>query len=83
MAGPREVSELEVRERPPSTLRNVAAPELGGPQDTWQRRSSPQQEGEVQGRGTCGGAGAHLCREVWSEVTAYVTARGCTPYYLS
>jgi hypothetical protein len=38
----------------------------------WQRRSSPQQGGEVQGRGTRGSVEAHLCREVWSEATAYV-----------
>jgi hypothetical protein len=42
--------------------------------DTWQRRSSPQQGDEVRRRGTHGGAGAHLCREVWSEATAYVAA---------
>jgi hypothetical protein len=36
-------------------------PEL---RDTWQRQNSPQQRGEVQGRGTRGAAGAHLCREV-------------------
>jgi hypothetical protein len=65
---------------------HVAAPELTssrrqGPElrDTWQRWSSPQQGGEVQGHGTRGGAGVHLCREVWSKATAYVAARGCTP----
>jgi hypothetical protein len=49
-----------------------------GPRATWQHRSLPQQGGEVRGRGTRGGSEAHLCREVWSEVTAYVAARGCT-----
>jgi hypothetical protein len=47
--------------------------------DTWRRRSSPQQGGEVRDRRTRGGSGAHLCRKVWSEATAYVAARGCTP----
>jgi hypothetical protein len=52
----------------------VAAPELNsarrrvpGPCDTWQHWSSPQQGGEVWGRGTHGSSGAHLYREVWSE----------------
>jgi pentatricopeptide repeat protein len=64
----------------------VAAPEPNatrrrgpGPRATWQHRSSPQQGGEVWGRGTRGDSGAHLCREVWFEATAYVAARGCTP----
>jgi hypothetical protein len=68
----------------------VAAPELNsarrqspGPWVMWQHRSSPQQGGEVWGCGTCGGSGPHLCREVWSEATACVVARGCTPCYLS
>jgi hypothetical protein len=47
--------------------------------DTWQRRSSPQHGGEVWDHGTRGSARAHLCREVWSEATAYVAVRGCTP----
>jgi hypothetical protein len=51
--------------------------------DTWRRRSSPQQGGEVRGRGTRGGSGAHLCREVWSEATTYVAAHGCTACFLS
>jgi hypothetical protein len=54
-----------------------------GPRDTWQHRSSPQQGSEVRGHRTRGGSGAHLCREVWSETTACVTARGCTPCSLS
>jgi hypothetical protein len=69
---------------------HVAAPELNsarrrgsGPRDTWQHRSSPQQGGEVRGHGTRGGSTTHLCREVWSEATAYVAASGCTPCSLS
>jgi hypothetical protein len=65
----------------------VAAPELssrGGEVGvTWQHRSPPRQGSEVRGRGTCGGSGAHLCREVWSEGTAYVAARECTSCSLS
>jgi hypothetical protein len=48
---------------------HVAAPELtlSGRQglelrDMWQRRSSPQRRGGVRGRGTRGGAEAHLYR---------------------
>jgi hypothetical protein len=77
----------EVRSRPEE---HVAALELNssrrrgsGPRGMWQHRSSPQQGGEVRGRGTHGGSGAHLCREVWSEATACVTARGCMPRSLS
>jgi hypothetical protein len=62
------------------TLSGRQGPEL---RDAWQRRSSPQQGGEVWGRGTRGGAESHLCSEVWSEATAYVTIRGCTPCSLS
>jgi hypothetical protein len=68
----------------------VAAPELNsarrrdpGPRATWQHQSSPQQGGEVRARGTRGGSKAHLYKEVWSEATAYVAARGCTSCYLS
>jgi hypothetical protein len=39
--------------------------------------------GEVRGRGTRGSSEAHLCREVWSEATSYVAARGCTSCSLS
>jgi hypothetical protein len=46
--------------------------------DMWWHWSSPQQGGEVRGHRTRGGSGAHLCREVWSEGTTYVAARGCT-----
>jgi hypothetical protein len=69
---------------------HVAAPELNsasrrdlGPRDTWQHRSSHQQEGEVRGRRTRGGSGAHLCREVWSEATSCLAARGYTLCSLS
>jgi hypothetical protein len=69
---------------------HVAAPELTSARrrdpelrDTWRCRSSPQQGGDVRGRGTRGSSGAHLCREVWSEATTYVTAHGCTPCSLS
>jgi hypothetical protein len=68
----------------------VAVPELNsarrrgpGPRGTWQHRSSPQQGGEVRGRGTRGGSGAHLCKEVWSETTAYVAALRCMSCSLS
>jgi hypothetical protein len=54
-----------------------------GSQDTWQHWSSPRQGGDVRSWGTCGSARAHLCREVWSESTAYMTARGCTHCPLS
>jgi hypothetical protein len=53
------------------------------PHDTWQCQNPPWQGGEVRGRETRGCAGAHLCREVRSEATGYVIARGCTPYPLS
>jgi hypothetical protein len=48
------------------------------PRATWQHRSSPQQGGKVRGHETHGGSEAHLCREVWSEATACVVARGYT-----
>jgi hypothetical protein len=70
--------------------KHVVAPELNsarrrgpGPRDTWQHRSSPQQGGEVWGRRTHGGSGAHLCREVWSKAIACMVVRGCTPCSLS
>jgi hypothetical protein len=81
---------IPVVHSPPGAVGHVAAPELTsskrqGPElrDTWQHRRSPQQGGEVRGRGTRGGAGAHLYREVWSEATAYVAARGYTSCSLS
>jgi hypothetical protein len=42
--------------------------------DTWQRRSSPQQGGEVQGHGTRGSAGSHIGRETRSGATGLVAA---------
>jgi hypothetical protein len=42
---------------------------------TWQHQSSPQQVGEVRGRGTRDGFRAHLCSEVWFEAIACVDAR--------
>jgi hypothetical protein len=69
---------------------HVTAPELNSarrrgprPHATWQHRGSPRQGGEVRGRGTRGGSRAHLYREVWSEATACVVVRGCTPCSLS
>jgi hypothetical protein len=69
---------------------HVAASELNlvrrrdlGPCDTWQHRSSPQQGGEVHDRGTRDGSGALLCREVWSEATTCMAARGYTSCSLS
>jgi hypothetical protein len=59
----------------------VAASELtsvrrrgSGPRDTWQRRSSPQQGGEVRGCGTRGSAGAQLSKEVRSGVVGHMVA---------
>jgi hypothetical protein len=46
--------------------------------NTWRHRSSPQQGGEVQGRGTRGSARAHLGREVRFRATRYVVVHGCT-----
>jgi hypothetical protein len=45
-----------------------------GLRDTWQRRSSPQQGGEVRGCGIFGGAGAHLYREVRSGAEGHIAA---------
>jgi hypothetical protein len=55
------------------------SPEL---RNTWQHRSPPQQEDEVQGCKTRGSTGAHLDREERSGATGYVVACGCTPCYL-
>jgi hypothetical protein len=54
----------------------LTSSERRGPElrDTWQRQSSPQQGGEVRGRGTCGGTGAHLDREVRSGTVRHVAA---------
>jgi hypothetical protein len=64
---------------------HMAAPELTSARrrgselrDTWWRRSLPQQGGKVRGSGTRGGSGAHLCREVYSEATAYMAASDLT-----
>jgi hypothetical protein len=40
----------------------------------WRRRSPPQTGGEVQSYRTCGGAGAHLCREARSRAIGHVAA---------
>jgi hypothetical protein len=79
---------LETREPScvPKADKPFFIPVVHSPQGAWdtcQHRSSPQQGGEVRGHGTRGGTGAHLCKEVWSEATAYVVARGCMPYFLS
>jgi hypothetical protein len=70
--------------------KRVAAPELNsarrqgpGPRATWQHQSSPQQEGDVWGRGTHGGSEAHLCKKVWFKATTYVATRGYTSCSLS
>jgi hypothetical protein len=42
--------------------------------DTWQRWSSPQQGGEVWGRGTRGSIGAHLSREARSGAVGHMVA---------
>jgi hypothetical protein len=70
--------------------KHVAAPELTSARrrgselrNTWWRRSSPQQGGEVWGHGTHGGSGAHFYREVWFEATTYVAARGYASCSLS
>jgi hypothetical protein len=69
---------------------HVAAPELNsarrrgpGPRDTWQHRSPPRQEGEVQGCRTRESTGAHLDREERSGAIRYVAACGYTPCSLS
>jgi hypothetical protein len=70
-----------LRETEHGAMGHVAAPEEL--RNARRRRSLTQQGGEVRGRETCGSSGAHLYREVWSEVTAYVAAHGCTPCSLS
>jgi hypothetical protein len=72
-----------VEERVATLEINSARRRGPGPRATWKHRSSPQQGGEVRGRGTHGGSEAHLCREVWSKTIAYMVARGCTPCSLS
>jgi hypothetical protein len=46
-------------------------------------RASDCEGCEVRDRGTCGGSGVHLCRDMWFEVTAYMSVCECTPCYLS
>jgi hypothetical protein len=67
------------------TVLELTSARRRGPElrDTWRHRSSPQQGGEVRGRGTRGDSGAHLYREVWYEATAYMAAHGCMSYSLS
>jgi hypothetical protein len=70
-----------LKETEPGAMGHVTVPEEL--RNARRRRSLTQQGGEVRGRGTYGSSGAHLCREVWSEVTAYVAAHGCTTCSLS
>jgi hypothetical protein len=44
------------------------------PWDTWQRRSLPQQRGEVRGRGTRGSARAYLSKEARSGTVGHMAA---------
>jgi hypothetical protein len=46
--------------------------------DARQRRSLPQQGGEVQCRGTCGNVRAHLSKEAMSEAEGRVAAPDLT-----
>jgi hypothetical protein len=70
-----------LRKAEPGAVGHVATPEFTlsmrkGPElrDTWQRRSSPQQGGEVRGHGTHGNAGALLSDEVRSGAVGHVVA---------
>jgi hypothetical protein len=56
---------------PELTLSERQGPEL---RDTWQRRISPQQRGEVWGHETRGSAGAHLNKEARSGTAGHVAA---------
>jgi hypothetical protein len=94
-AEPRAVGHMSTPELPPQegrALGYVAAPELKsarrrGPrqQDTWRRRSPPQQGGEVRGHGTRGGAGAHLSKVARSRAAEHMavpettSAGSCDP----
>jgi hypothetical protein len=64
MVGPREVSELEIRERPPPTLRNVD----GGPQEV--------PELEIRERSACGarpsGRAMNGCRNLGTNAQRVV-----------
>jgi hypothetical protein len=55
-----------------STRAPLSRRQSSEPWDTWQRRSSPQQGGEVRGRGTRDGTGAHLTKKVRSGAVGYV-----------
>jgi hypothetical protein len=44
-----------------------------GQRDMWQRRSSPQQVGEVRSRGTHGSTGAYIVEEAMSRAEGHVT----------
>jgi hypothetical protein len=59
----------EPRDSTGSLLSREAGPE---PWDTWQHRSSPRQEGEVQSCRACGGVGALLSTEVGSGAAGHV-----------
>jgi hypothetical protein len=67
----------EAKEHVATVELNSARRQGPEPRATWQHQSSPQQGGEVRGRGTRGGSGAHLCSEVWSEATPNMAAREC------
>jgi hypothetical protein len=58
------------------TVSELTLSERQGPElmDMWQRRSSPQQGGEIQGRETRDSAGAHLSKEARSGAVGHVTA---------
>jgi hypothetical protein len=89
--GPRDSVEAHLgREARSGAEEHMAAPEFNSarrqgprPCDTWQHRSSPQQGGKVRDRVTHDGSRVHLCREMWSEATVYMTACGCTSCSLS
>jgi hypothetical protein len=56
------------------TVSELTLSERQGPElmDMWQRRSSPQQGGEIQGRETRDSVGAHLSKEARSGVVGHV-----------
>jgi hypothetical protein len=67
---------------PVGVVGHVAAPELHSQQGRAPSRGTHGTTGALlsgrQSPGTRGGSGVHLYREVWSETTAYVAARGYT-----
>jgi hypothetical protein len=73
-----ELPSQEGRAPSRGTRDSTGAPLLGRqspePWDMWQRRSSPQQGGEVRGHGTRGSAGAHLSKEARSGTAGHVAA---------